>query len=471
MSKSVYPGFGILLVDDELPFLRSLSITLERLGGISNLHTCNDSRQAMSMIEQHDIRIVLLDLTMPHVSGEELLGHIEQQYPQIDVIIISGLNQLETAVKCLRMGAYDYFVKTTEQERLVEGVSRAILKQEMLLENNQMRDRLLNDTLVNDAAFADIITADKSMRSVFQYLEAVSVSSQPVLIGGESGVGKELIAQALHQLSNAEGPLVTVNVAGLDDNVFADTLFGHKRGAFTSADSNRSGLVEQAANGTLFLDEIGDLSLASQVKLLRLLQEGEYLPLGGDRPKRLKARVIVATHQNLAEKQQAGEFRRDLYYRLNTHHVQIPPLRERKGDIGLLLKHFVRQAAEEMSKEVPLIPPQVLALLGNYAFPGNVREVKALAFDAVSRQQGRSLNMDAFNRLLDKDVSSLPEAATEATLFSQDQPLPTLQEIADMLVQEAMQRSNNNQSLAARMLGISQPALSKRLKKQGSTEV
>ncbi|MEH6825809.1 MAG: sigma-54 dependent transcriptional regulator [Motiliproteus sp.] len=466
MSSNRYPNFGVLLVDDEASFLRSLSISLERRGGINHIHRCQDSREAMGIIARESIGLVLLDLTMPHLSGEKLLQQIVEEYPEVGVIIISGLNQLETAVNCIRLGAYDYFVKTTEEERLIEGVRRAIRLQEIRLENQEMRKRFLTDTLERPEVFSSIITQNKGMRSVFQYLESVSVSNQPVLISGESGVGKEQVAHAIHTLSNRSGALVSVNVAGLDDNVFADTLFGHHRGAFTGADKARAGMIEQAADGTLFLDEIGDLSQASQVKLLRLLQEGEYYPLGSDRPKRIRARVVVATHQNLEHKQQTGEFRKDLYYRLRIHQVEIPPLRRRKDDIALLLEYFLAEAADELGKNKPTIPKELPVLLANYSFPGNVRELRALAFDAMSQHRARMLSMEVFRRVLDQDAPiQESDNSSGNSLFSPDHPLPTLQEVGDLLVNEAMQRAQGNQSLASRLLGISQPALSKRLKK------
>ncbi|MCW8330975.1 sigma-54 dependent transcriptional regulator [Photobacterium sp. SDRW27] len=469
MNINRYPSFGVLLVDDEPAFLRSLSIVLERRGGINHIFQCQDSRDVMGIIARENIGLVLLDLTMPNVSGEVLLQQIVEEYPEIGVIIISGLNQLETAVHCIRLGAYDYFVKTTEEDRLIEGIKRAILMQEMRLENQELRRRFLTDTLEHPEAFSQIITEDKGMRSVFQYLESVAPSSQPVMICGESGVGKELIAKAIHALSNRSGSLISVNVAGLDDNVFADTLFGHHRGAFTGADKARAGLIEQAAGGTLFLDEIGDLSQASQVKLLRLLQEGEYYPLGSDRPKRLRARVVVATHQDLAQKQKDGDFRKDLYYRLKTHRVDIPPLRQRNDDIPLLLEHFLQEAANELGKNKPTIPKELPVLLANYNFPGNVRELRALAFDAMSQHRSRMLSMEVFRRVLAQDTAAPePESHAEHMLFNPERPLPTLQEVGDLLVNEAMLRAQGNQSLASKLLGISQPALSKRLKKAQS---
>jgi DNA-binding NtrC family response regulator len=467
MNSSLYPHFGVLLVDDEPAWLRSLSLTLERSAGISNIMTCQDSRQVPVLLNQHEIGLVLLDLNMPHLSGEDLLKLIAEQHPGIAVIIISGMNQIESAVSCIKLGAFDYFVKTVEEDRLVSGVLRAIRVLELERQNREMSSRMLSGELKRPEAFTGIVTTDRAMHAIFSYIEAVALSSEPLLITGESGVGKELIAKAAHTLSGCRGQLVAVNVAGLDDTVFADTLFGHLRGAFTGADQARRGMIEEAVDGTLFLDEIGDLSIASQVKLLRLLQEGEYFPMGSDRPKRLKARIVVATHQNLAHKQAAGTFRRDLYYRLCTHLVQVPPLRERLADLAPLLDHFLDEAARSLGKKKPTPPRELLQLLATYSFPGNVRELKAMIFNAVSTHRDRILSMDTFLKTIDRPEGANTPALThnpERTLYCGLQQLPTFGEAAEMLVQEAMSRAHGNQTIAARLLGISQPALSKRLK-------
>ncbi len=470
MNPSHYPHFGVLLVDDEPAWLRSLSLTLERSAGITNILTCQDSRLVMELLEQHEIGLVLLDLTMPHLGGEQLIGMISERHPEIAIIVISGMNQIESAVSCIKQGAFDYFVKTVEEDRLVSGVLRAIRVLELERQNREMSSRMLSGTVKCPAAFRGIVTTDRTMQAIFSYIEAVALSGEPLLILGESGVGKELIARAAHTLSGCRGQLVSVNVAGLDDVVFADTLFGHVRGAFTGADQPRRGMIEEAADGTLFLDEIGDLSIPSQVKLLRLLQEGEYFPLGSDRPKRLKARIVVATHQNLSHKQEAGSFRRDLYYRLCTHMVAIPPLRERKGDLPPLLDHFLEESARALGKKKPTPPRELLQLLATYNFPGNVRELKALVYNAVSVHRDRVLSMETFLTTIIRPESKqqmvVPRA--ERNLFAGVERLPTFGEAAELLVEEAMARANGNQTMAARLLGISQPALSKRLKLRGA---
>jgi DNA-binding NtrC family response regulator len=468
VSEGFYPAFAVLVVDDEPAWIRSVSLTLERAAGITHVLPCEDPRRAMALLDGDDVGVVLLDLTMPNLSGEDLLGRIAAEHPEVAVIVVSGLNQVETAVRCMKLGAWDYHVKTEEEDRLVAGVLRAIRMQELQRENGEMTARFLSGELRNPAAFASIVTQDRTMLTLMSYVEAVARSPQPLLVTGESGVGKELVAAAVHRLSGVAGKLVAVNVAGLDDAVFADTLFGHVRGAFTGADQARRGMVEEAADGTLFLDEIGDLSIPSQVKLLRFLQEGEYFPLGADRPKRVKARVVAATHQDLAAKERAGLFRRDLYYRLRTHRVRIPPLRERKGDLGLLLEHFLEEAARQLGKKKPTPPKQLAGLLATHDFPGNVRELRAMVFDAVSLHEGRVLSMDAFVVAIGKHGAPGPvTGASERNPFSGQDRLPTFDEALELLVTEAMARAGGNQTLAARLIGLSQPALSKRLKAWG----
>jgi DNA-binding NtrC family response regulator len=470
VEEALYPSFSVLLVDDENAWLRTMTMTLSMDGGINNIIRCQDSRDVMNILATENVGLILLDINMPNISGDELLPQIVSAHPGIPVIIVSGLNQVDTAVQSMQNGAFDFYVKTGEKERLLRGIQRAIKTVELERENKEIRNRFLKGKIDRPDVFETIVTRDQSMFSIFQYIEAIAVSSKPVLITGESGVGKELIAKSIHDLSGRKGPLVTVNVAGLDDSVFSDTLFGHSKGAFTGADTARKGLVENANNGTLFLDEIGDLSVNSQVKLLRLLQEGEYFPLGSDMPKRINARVLVATHQDLEANQASGKMRRDLYYRLCGHHVHLPPLRERKNDIPVLLDHFLEQAASEFGKVKPTYPSELPVLLSNYDFPGNIRELKGMVCDAMSMHKSKMLSMEAFKRAIDSHPSQKSsEEEFSSSIFDPEKPLPKLSDISDILVKEAMKRSNNNQSIAARLLGISQPALSKRLKKMSDS--
>jgi len=454
---------GILLVDDEPDWLESMTLLLEVSAGLDNVHSCRDSRQVLDILRAGGVGLVLLDLTMPHLSGTELLTAIAERHPDVVCIVLSGMNQLATAVECMKLGAYDYYVKTDDEERIVGGILRAVHMLELREENREVASRVVSGQLRHPEAFAAIHTRSPAMRAVFAYIEAVAQSPRPLLVTGESGVGKESLVRAAHDLSGRSGPLVALNVAGLDDGVFADTLFGHVRGAFTGADMQRRGLVEEAAGGTLFLDEIGDLSVASQVKLLRLLQEGEYYPLGSDHPRRLCARVIAATHADLAAREGEGLFRRDLYFRLRTHHVVVPPLRERPEDIAVLLDHFLGEAAAAMGKRKPTPPQELATLLATYAFPGNIRELAAMVYDAVSLHTGRMLSMESFKRHIGAPESA-PAAATDDNPFAGLPALPSFAQAEKLLLAEAMTRSGGRQTLASRLLGVTQSALSKRLK-------
>jgi DNA-binding NtrC family response regulator len=388
------------------------------------------------------------------------------------VVIVSGMNQIEIAVKCMKQGAFDYVVKTAEEDRIVTVALHAIRLIEMQREYREMSRRFLSDTLQNPEAFDRIITVNKTMRSIFQYVEAVAKSNQPLLITGESGVGKGLVTEVVHLLSGCRGPLVSVNVGGLDDTMFTDTLFGHVRGAFTGADQPRSGMIEKAANGTLFLDEIGDLSNASQVKLLRLLQEGDYFPLGSDQPKRLKARIIASTHQDLSEKQASGALRKDLYYRLLTHHVHLPSLRERKEDIPVLLDFFLDEAARALAKAKPETAVELCPLLEGYDFPGNVRELRSMVFDAVAQNSSEVLSVKYFQKAVSRQREPASSRnACAGNIFDTLESLPTIHQSIGLLIGAAMNRAKGNQSIACRLLGISQPALSKRLKQMQSGTV
>jgi len=400
MSVSLFPAAPLLLVDDEAAWLRSLAVTLKKDAGINHVVKCEDSLKVMQLLASRKFSLVLLDLIMPKLSGEELLPMMVNEHPDVPIIIVSGINQVDAAVRCMRAGARDYFIKSDETERLITSLRRILEYQRLRHENSRLKSCVLQDRVECPAAFANIVTCSRKMQALFRYVEAVAPSPEPLLITGESGVGKELVARAVHELAGGAGPWVAMNVAGLDDNVFSDTLFGHAKGAYTGAEQVRGGMIAAAGSGTLFLDEIGDLSPASQVKLLRLLQEGEYYSLGSDRPRKLQARIVVATNTDLVRKQAAGQFRKDLFYRIRAHHVDVPPLRERCEDIPLLLDHFLSEAAAAMGRKKPTPPGELAVLLGAYPFPGNIRELRAMIYDAVSLHQSGKLSLDTFRRTL-----------------------------------------------------------------------
>jgi DNA-binding NtrC family response regulator len=470
MNNIKNPEYPILLVDDEINLLNSFELTLMD-HGFDHTITCSDSRNVMSILENNPVSMIMLDLSMPYIRGEELLKQIVPKYPELQIIVVTGDTEIETAVECMKLGAFDYIVKPVEYNRLINVINKATEIQKLRKENSSLKTILASDKINNPEAFSEIITQNSRMKSVFQYMEAISKTSEPILITGETGVGKELVARAIHRLSNKSGQFVTTNVAGLDDQMFSDTLFGHKRGAFTNAVQDRKGQIEKAAGGTIFLDEIGDLGFTSQVKLLRLLQEKEFYPLGSDDPRYTDALILLATNKNLEEMVENGSFRKDLYYRLKVHHISPIPLRDRLDDLPILIKHFLEKASKNFGKKIPTVPAELVTLLSTYDFPGNIRELQAMIFDAVGSHKSKIMSLKVFNEHINPTskfefVKNDPEI-TEKIIFGKE--LPTLKEIQKALVKEALKRTNNNQSIAAKLLGVTRQALNRRLIQEKKT--
>jgi DNA-binding NtrC family response regulator len=461
MSAAPFPRVPILIVDDEPSMLTALASALAS-SGMANVVTCQDSRNVEAMLAKHEYETILLDLTMPYVSGQELLPVIRKNHPEIPVIIITGATEVTVAVECMKQGVFDYLVKAVEKSKLVATVNKAVQIRELQRENSSLSRHLVDGVLEHPEYFEEIVTGDGKMRSVLMYVESIATTAQTVLISGETGSGKELVAKAIHRASGRSGEIVSVNISGLDESMFADTLFGHLKGAYTGADQIRRGLIDGAADGTLFLDEIGELSHPSQVRLLRLLESNEYYPLGSDVARRSNARIVVATNRNLEEEAAKGSFRKDLYYRLRTHRVEVPPLRERPKDIRLLVDHYLERAAHELGKELPPAPQGLYALMESYSFPGNVRELKSIIFDAASRHKQGELSLGLFEAALGKGTRADRPRSQE--LFAFTDGFPTLHQATEYLVKTALERSGGNQAKAARLLGISPQALNKRLK-------
>lgn len=469
MSAPSLNTLPVLLVDDEASVLLSSKMLLNSVG-IRNVATIEDSRELMPYLAKHGIAAIVLDLFMPYISGNELLAEIVQQYPDVPVVVMTASQEVETAVKCMKEGAFDYLVKPVEESRYTSCIKRALELRALRQQLGSLKRSLLSDQLQHPEAFSAIITVNRKMRGLFQYMEAVAHSNEPILIIGETGVGKGLLSEVAHRLSGGGGKFVQLNVAGADDALFSDTLFGHKKGAFTGAERHREGLVAQAAGGTLLLDEIGDLATTSQVKLLRLLQEQSYYPLGSDVPKNSDVRILCATNRDLQSQMSRGRFRSDLYFRLSVHQIAVPPLRERKEDIPPLLEHFINAAAMSMHKKAPVAPPELLTLLGTYHFPGNVRELRAMVYDAVAQHgSGPVLSMQSFKAVIKRkrsgtgDPTTQPAGKMHNLIVPMSGSFPTLKEAETELVIEAMRRAEGNQGIAAALLGISRPALNRRL--------
>jgi DNA-binding NtrC family response regulator len=451
----------ILIVDDEEAVLNGVRRTLQA-EGFENVLMCRDPRDVEPLLAAETVSLILLDLMMPHIGGRELLERIAASHPEIPVVIVTAEQDARTAVACMKSGAYDYLLKPAGASELMAVIGRALEHRDLREENARLRSKLLKEELARPEQFDGIITTDETMFALFAYLEVIATGANPVLVSGETGTGKELFARAIHNLSGRRGPFVAVNVAGLDDTMFSDSLFGHKPGAFTGAAGARKGMIETAGRGTLFLDEIGDLSEASQVKLLRVLQEREYHTLGDDVPKRLEARVVAATHQDPAK------LRRDLYFRLRAYHVRIPPLRDRTGDLPSLVNHFVREASHDLDRKPAVVPERLYRLLSRYEFPGNIRELRAMVFDAVARHTGGLLPVEPFLESIGgSDIEEKPAAGDDEITRGSIIPQAAWRELERRNLLNALRRANwkiSGKGGAAELLDMKPSTLESRLK-------
>lgn len=450
-------NFSILLVDDDKLFLERIVQSLSA-EGLTNLVTLSDSRKVMAFLSENTVSIIILDLSMPYITGGKLLDMIQLEHPQIPLIIMTGQTDLDTVVGCMKSGAFDFLVKPVKLDRLLSVIKKAFEITNLRDELSRVKESLFKKDLENKTAFSEIITMNKRMFANFQYMEAIAGSNQPVLIYGETGTGKEMFAKAIHALSRPGKSFIAVNIAGLDDTMFSDTLFGHEQGAFTGADKKREGFIAKAAGGTLLLDEIGDLRQLSQVKLLRLLEERVYYSLGSDIQKKSEARMVLTTNKDLDELVKNGEFRKDLYYRLCTHKIELLPLRERPEDIPLIINHFVTTAAISMSKKMPTQLTEVATLLSTYNFPGNVRELKAMVYNAVSQHKSGPLSIGAFAGIVKQQDRHNSEHKKDTFKWGFSK-LPTLKESEAYLVAEAINLSKGNMTKAASILGITRQGL------------
>ncbi len=456
--------FSILVIDDEITVRKSFAFYFEDIG--YHVLEARNGREGLDIFEREKPHLVFTDLRMPIMDGFEFLRQAREMRPETPVIVVSGIGVVSDAIKAVKLGAWDYITKPVyDMEALGLVAKRALETLELRQEVSALRERILDVKLGNPAFFSSIVTNDEKMNRIFHYLEAVAPTNQPVLITGQTGTGKELIAHAVHEASGRKGRFIAVNVAGVDDAVFSDTLFGHVKGAFTGAERHREGMIAQAEGGTLFLDEIGDLSNASQIKLLRLIQEQEYFPIGSDTSKTTNARIVTATNRDLLAMADAGNFRQDLYYRLCAHHVHIPPLSSRLGDLRPLLEFFAEEAASSLGKKTPDISGELCQYLATYDFPGNVRELKSMVYDAVVQHSRGPLSKETFLNKIAKNLAiempGHPSSGLDLVFDSAADCLPTLKEAEEALIKKALERSGGNQGLAARYLGITRQGLNK----------
>ncbi len=380
--------FKILVVDDEKNIREGLGRVLELDG--YKVFLASDGQAAMGLISQADIDLVIADLKMPKMSGEELLRQSTVLYPNVPVIILTGHGTIENAVQTMRDGAYDYITKPINMDRLSLLVKRALSNRELILQH-----RALQEELLKKSQFANIIGKSEVMKKIFEVVKQVGPTKASVLITGDSGVGKEMIADAIHYNSpRKEKPFIKVHCAALTETLLESELFGHEKGAFTGAIARKRGRFELAHLGTMFLDEIGEVSQNVQIKLLRVLQDRNFERVGGEETLEVDVRIIAATNKDLKEEINTGNFREDLYYRLNVVNIHIPPLRERKEDIPLLVAAFLKEFARENDKSIDGIDLKARMALYNYAWPGNIRELRNSIESAIVMSKSNIITLD-----------------------------------------------------------------------------
>jgi two-component system response regulator HydG len=448
----------VLVVDDEPAIVESLTKIFRRES--LNVLSATDGNAALDILRKHRVGVLLTDLMMPNTSGMDLLRAAKTIAPETEVVLMTAYGTVETAVDAMKEGAYDFVTKPLKRAHVVRIVRNALEKQSLLVENRSLKAQLA------EKRRRAIIGTSLAWRRTMDIVMQAAPSEATVLLLGESGTGKELLARALHENSaRAKGPFVAVNCAAIPESILEAELFGYEKGAFTGAATARDGRFEAAHGGTLFLDEIGEISRHVQVKLLRVLQEGEIERLGSSgKPRRIDVRIVAATNVNLAEEVKGGRFREDLYYRLNVIPVSVPPLRDRRDDISLLAQHFVQVYAEKNGKAITGLSPTALERLTEYGWPGNVRELEnAIERAVVLTRAGQTvIDEDALPREI-RDATPGTASATSLT-FPIGMPLA---EIEMRVIHETLRHTRGDKRLTAKLLGIATRTIYRRLEQPG----
>jgi two-component system response regulator HydG len=433
-------GHRVLVVDDEREIRESVRLILSKEGHQTDV--AESARQALEKLQTTRYQLVLTDFRMPDLDGLELLRLVKLHHPQTEVVILTGYGTIDMAVQAIREGAYDFIQKPIRRVAILRTVEKALEKQALLVENKKLREELSS---VRGAK--EIIATSPAMRRTIEVAEQVAPSSATILITGESGTGKEVIANVIHFGSaRKDQPFIKVSCAAIPETLLEGELFGHERGAFTGAHTQRKGRFELADHGTLFLDEIGEMSPSTQVKLLRVLQEGEFERLGGTKTIRVDVRLIAATNANLEEAVERKGFRRDLFYRLNVITLNIPPLRERPEDIPLLADYFLRRATAKNAKAIDTISEEAMDRLLAYSWPGNVRELENVIERAVVLSRGASIGIDD----LPPTLGTVERDRREVRI-----PIGTsMDRVEKLLIEETLRHTGGNKEKAAKLLGV-----------------
>ena len=445
----------ILIVDDDQGHLGMLKTLLADWG--YRVFGASDGEEAVAMCKERAFDLVLMDVRMPRKSGLEALAEIKAFNPSIPVLMMTAYSEVESAVEAIKEGAYDYITKPLDFVKL-KGNLRNIFDYVNLREENEE----LRESLKPGFNAGGIIGKSAAMSAVLDMVEMFAPSEATVLLTGESGTGKEVVARAIHANGpRKSGPYVAFNCAAITESLFESELFGHEKGAFTGADKRREGRFAAASGGTLFLDEVGEIPMAMQAKLLRVLQEREVQPLGLDRPVPVDARIIAATNRNLEEEVEAGRFREDLFYRINVVNLELPPLRARQEDIPLLAQHFLNKFAENSGKSVRGFTPGAMDAMLRYSWPGNVRELENAVERAVVLLVGELVG----ERDLPPQILSQTRRGEEENMHSEFTPGTTLREMERAVILKTLEETGNNKSETAKLLGITRKTLHLKLQK------
>ncbi len=449
------PAPRLLVVDDDRAVRHSLEINLRKSG--HDVTLASSAEEALAALDARPMDLVITDVAMPGHTGMELLARVKDQWPEVRVVVMTGYGSVKDAVQAMKIGADDYIIKPVSKDELLLIVQRALDEKALLAELVHLRQEVSDKY-----GFEKIIGATPAMVEVYELIAAVADTNARVLIQGPTGTGKELIAHALHYRSPRQASaFVRVNCAALPEALLESELFGHEKGAFTSAVRQHRGKFEQAHGGTLFLDEIGEITPATQVKLLRVLESGEFQRVGGQETLRVDVRVIAATNRELRQEVAEGNFREDLFYRLNVFTIQVPPLKDRRDDIPLLVDHFLAHYCQEFGRPVPKVSMATMERLTQYGWPGNVRELQHVIERAVILTRGEELTGVKLTEApsLDRpDEAILPEGMTVQA---------ALREYERRVLIQALKDAQGVQARAARRLGISRSNLNYRMKRLG----
>ena len=444
----------ILIVDDEAPSREALVLLLKNAD--SDVMGAGSGKEAFDLLAENDFDIIITDLFLPDLDGIDILKQVKSVSPAMEVILITGHASAETAVRAMKEGAYDYITKPLNIDELRLIIGKAVEKRRLLNENvylkKQLRDKF---------EFANIIGASPAMQKVFNRMKRIVKTDSTVLIMGESGTGKEVVAKAIHfNGDRKDKPFVAVHCGAIPENLLESELFGHTKGAFTGAIRDKIGKFESANKGTIFLDEIGTMPMHLQTKLLRVLQEQEVERVGSSRPIKLDVRILSATNQNLEEEVKAGNFRDDLFYRLNVIPLNLPPLRERVEDILPLVRHFLRKNCKEMKRPLMALSKEAFEALEFYSWPGNVRELENIVERTVALTEGDQITLD--------DLPSAIRAGASTRVIERGVDLPkTISDIERKMITEALTLANGVKAKAAQMLNLNRTTLVEKMRRLG----